>query len=302
MGAGRSEISSAAPSAALSPALAKTQAAVSPWLTRGLWALLGVGLLIVAAVLGTGYWRVEQFKALGPWGDFAGGLLNPVLTFLTFIAVLLTLWLQRDELALTRDEMIRSADALEEQGKTLRRQSFENTFFEMLRLHNSIVESIDLVNGDNGVITKGRDAFRVFYTRLTKIYRENAKKAAGRYEDRNVVEVSYFTFWKDAQTELSHYFRFLFNFFRFIDKSGFEGEYYVKLLRSQLSDAELLILFYNNLSESGAPFQYYANKYALFDNMPVVRLLERNHAEMADQAAFGNNPMNFRPYVPRVNR
>jgi len=283
-----------------SPAQAQqTEVVVSPWLARGLWALLGVGLSIVFAVLLTGYWHVEEFKALGPWGDFAGGLLNPVLTFLTFIAVLLTLWLQRDELALTREEMIRSANALEEQGSTLRRQSFENTFFEMLRLHNSIVESIDLINSDSGVVTKGRDAFRVFYTRLTKIYRENVKKAAGRHDDRHIVELSYFNFWKDAQTELSHYFRFLFNFFRFIDKSGFEEEYYVKLLRSQISDAELLILFYNNISEAGSPFRYYADKYAIFDNMPVVRLLERGHAQLADKAAFGDNPMNFRPGVPR---
>lgn len=267
-------------------------------LSIGIWLLLLVGSTITLAVIYFGYRDVEGYKALGTWGDFTGGLLNPILTFLTFLAVLLTLWLQREELALTREEMVRSANALEEQGTTLRRQSFENTFFEMLRLHNSIVEAIDLVNAETDKVTKGRDAFRIFYTRLTKIYRENATKFKGRYDQRKIVEVSYFMFWKDAQTELSHYFRFLFNFFRFIENSGYEKEYYVKLLRSQISDQELLILFYNNQSQQGTPFQHFADRYALFDNMPVVRLLDRSHAELASPASFGNNPMDFKPYIP----
>lgn len=102
----------------------------------GVGVLLAIAVGATAGVLWVGYKNVEAYKNLGTWGDFTGGLLNHVLTFITFLAVLLTLWLQRVELRLTRDEMIRSADALEQQGSTLTKQSFENTFFEMLRLHN----------------------------------------------------------------------------------------------------------------------------------------------------------------------
>lgn len=266
-----------------------------------MWTLLAIAAFSTAGVLITGYLNVEKFKALGTWGDFAGGLLNPILTFITFLAVLLTLWLQRHELSLTRDEMIRSANALERQDATLKRQSFENTFFEMLRLHNSIIESIDLINADSGSITKGRDAFNVFYTRFNKIYRSNVEKSKGKHSQREIAELSYFLFWKDARTEISHYFRFLFNFFRFIENSGIDDSFYVKLLRSQLSDQELLILFYNNISQSGLPFRKYADLYELFDNLPVVRLLDNSHAEFADKKSFGKNPMDFRPQVPRIS-
>ena len=272
--------------------------ATGRFFTAGLWVLLGVAAALTAGVLFIGHRNVQAFKDLGTWGDFVGGLLNPLLTFITFLAVLLTLWLQREELSLTRDEMVRSANALENKGTTLKKQSFENTFFEMLRLHNSIIESIDLVNPETGTVTKGRDAFNIFYSRLNKIYRSNKIKANGKYNKREIAELSYFLFWNDARTELGHYFRFLFNFFRFIENSGIEDTFYVKLLRSQLSDQELLVLFYNNISEAGEPFARYANLYELFDNLPVVRLLEKDHAQFAEEQSFGKNKMDFRPHRP----
>jgi len=275
--------------------------ATGPLFAVGIWALLIIAATSTFGVLITGFLNVDKYKELGTWGDFSGGLLNPILTFITFLAVLLTIWLQRQELSLTRDEMVRSANALERQDETLKRQSFENTFFEMLRLHNSIIDSIDLVNRENGQITKGRDAFNVFYTRLTKIYRSNFDKAKGKYTKREVAELAYFIFWKDARTELGHYFRFLFNFFRFIEQSNIADSFYVKLLRSQLSDQELLVLFYNNISEAGVPFQHFANIYELFDNLPVVRLLDKSHVDFADRRAYGSNMMDFRPYRPQLS-
>ena len=274
--------------------VSKPQTSSSPgrFLSVGIWILLAIAILSTGGILISGYRNVETFKSLGSWGDFTGGLLNPILTFITFLAVLLTLWLQRQELVLTRDEMIRSADALERQDASLKKQSFENTFFEMLKLHNSIVESIDLANLETGAVTKGRDAFNIFYNRFTKIYRANFDKSNGRNSKLAISELSYFIFWKEARTELGHYFRFLFNFFRFIEKSGIEDSFYVKLL----------ILFYNNISANGKAFGHYAKLYELFDNLPVERLLDREHSEFADKKAYGNNSMDFKPYVPSMPR
>ena len=172
----------------------------------------------------------------------------------------------------------------------------------MLRLHNSILESIDLVNPDTGQVTKGRDAFNVFYNRLAKKYREIYAKKSSKVGQKAVVELTYFLFWRDARTELGHYFRFLFNFFRFIENSEIDDEFYPKLLRSQLSDQELLLLFYNNVSKHGAAFHAYADQYALFDNLSVERLLNREHAKFASAEAYGKNEMDFSPSVESVPR
>lgn len=92
----------------------------------------------------------------GTFGDFIGGTLNPILSFLGLIALLLTISLQskeleltRNELELTRNELERTASAQEkteavlgEQSKTQIRQQFEGTFFALLEQHNKALEKI----------------------------------------------------------------------------------------------------------------------------------------------------------------
>jgi hypothetical protein len=56
-----------------------------------------------------------------------------------------------------------------------------------------------------------------------------------------------------------------------------------------------------NLPAGIALFRY-ANLYALFDNLPVVRLLDKSHADFADEPSYGRIPMDFRPYVPSMAR
>lgn len=249
-----------------------------------------LGIVISVSVFGYAFTNPDEALKKGSWGDFIGGTLNPILTFFAFIGVLLSIYLQRLELGLTRRELERSADALEKQITSIEKQNFEVAFFQMLSTFNAIVDSIDLYNKDNGMESSGRDCFRVFYTRLNKIYRENKQKGGKAHSREAILRLSYFNFWKNHQLELGHYFRFLFNIFRFLDESPASERYHVKLLRAQLSDQELLILYYNCLSEQGKKFREYAIKYELFDNLPTVRLLEDSHVSLMDDRAFGNNP------------
>lgn len=249
------------------------------------------GTIISSAVFHYAITKSADAQEYGPWGDFIGGTLNPILTFLTFSGVLLSIFLQRLELSLTRNELERSADALEKQISSIEKQNFEVAFFQMLGTFNEIVGSIDLHNKENGVISNGRDCFRIFYTRLNKIYRENKGKSKSHHSPESVLRLSYFTFWKEHQLELGHYYRFLYNVFRFLDENSASQDYHAKLLRAQLSDQELLLLFYNCQMEQGRNFVTYAVKYELFDNLPTVRLLENGHAALIDRRAFGSNPM-----------
>lgn len=225
-------------------------------------------------------------STFGECGDFFGGVLNPLFTLLTFTGILITIVLQQTELRESRVEMKRSADALHEQNESLRRQNFEATFFQMLTVHTSIVTSIDLVDDENKV-TRGRDCFTVFYRRLNKTYRENLQKANGKHSDEKVLRLAYKLFWKVHQVELGHYFRYLYNLVRFVKESPFKDGPYIRLLRSQLSDQETLLLFYNCIaSEHGDKFKMLAEEFSLFDNMPKVRVLKNEHLELIDQRAL----------------
>lgn len=225
-------------------------------------------------------------SSFGEWGDFFGGVLNPLFTLLTFTGVLITIVLQQTELRESRAEMKRSADALHEQTKSLQKQNFESTFFQMLSVHTSLVNAIDLVDEQNRV-TRGRDCFSVFYTRFNKIYREQLEKANGKYSDESVLRLSYQLFWKKHQVELGHYFRYLYNIVRFVKESQFSDGPYIRLIRAQLSDQETLMLFYNCVaSEYGGRFKALAEDFSLLDNMPKIRVLKDKHLELIDMRAL----------------
>lgn len=85
----------------------------------------------------------------GTFGDYVGGVLNPVFGLLSFSGLLLTIYLQGKELKEARTQFSRSADAqeksekvLQQQANTLIRQQFESTFFSLLAQHNKALESI----------------------------------------------------------------------------------------------------------------------------------------------------------------
>ena len=223
-------------------------------------------------------------------GDTLAGIAGA----LAFLWIIVTVLLQAQELAAQREE-------LKLTRKEYEKMSFENTFFSILKTHGEIVNSIELVkvipnsnDFDTGkeipgtgmtLTTTGRDCFKVFYNRFTKIYR----RAIGT-ESRKL-DYSYSTFWKEHQSELGHYFRFLYRGFKLLSENENAQEYHVKLLRSQLSDQELLLLLYNCISENGEKFKLLAENFALFDNMPAYMLLDESHHKLVSKKAFGNNLM-----------
>lgn len=53
----------------------------------------------------------DEPEQWGQMGDFFGGLLNPILAFASFMALLYTIRIQSEELRLTREELAKSSDA-----------------------------------------------------------------------------------------------------------------------------------------------------------------------------------------------
>lgn len=232
----------------------------------------------------------------GTFGDFVGGTLNPVLSFLTFMALLVTIVLQQTELADTRRELAASARALESQRNSLDRQNFEATFFRMLSLHNTIVNSIDLEwytqkKSNLGASEfkerrkKGRDCFIMFYDD----YRNYYENSSHLHEERDRLQGAYDKMWEKRQKDLAHYYRYLYNVFRFVyEYKGIDDKLkYIKLLRAQLSDYELLMLFYTALNKNGIKYWLYIHEYSLFDNLPPSLLIDVSHKGFYSPRSFG---------------
>ncbi len=238
----------------------------------------------------------------GTFGDYIGGTLNPIFGFFALVAILLTIVLQNRELKLTRDDM--------------KKQSFENTFFQMLRIHNDILNSIDLskkigtnMSGPPAFsTTSGRDCFVTFLSRLKNEYRNTVidsedmqggikddnlfkRTVKGKADELELIQNGYTKFWGDNKHELGHYFRYLFNVFKFVKDSDIvDKEKYTGIVKAQLSDQELALLFYNCITEHGRDnFYPMVNDYHLIDNMPSSLLFNKYHVGLYEKKAYKTN-------------
>src|SRR5690606_14178976 len=122
------------------------------------------------------------------------------------------------------------------------------------------------------ITASGRDCTRTFYNRLSNI---QIKVKRGDCTDyKNGLNQCYEEFYSANGHELGHYFRFIYRILKFIDESGIENKNeYSGVLRSQFSNAELALLFYNGLSDRGLKFKPLSEKFSLFENIELESLL-----------------------------
>lgn len=207
----------------------------------------------------------------GEYGDFMGGVLNPLLSFIMIMGILITIILQQSELKEARQEFKRSADALTEQSQSLALQNFENTFFQMLKLHNDIVK--DMFEGDAETGNKGfsgRDCFGVYNKKFDELY-FMYEEASNNTDTLELVERSYQDFFHQKQSSVGHYFRNLYTIIKFVDSNKIlleDKKHYTNIVRAQLSSYELALLFYNCLSRVGIDkFKPLIEKYEILENM-----------------------------------
>ena len=230
----------------------------------------------------------------GTIGDMFG-VVNALFSGLAFIGIIYTillqsreLQLQRRELTLTRTEIEGQKLQLVAQNETLRKESFEHTFFALLRLQNEILGTMDL-RGSDGQSVKGRDCFRLFCKRFRICYAEHADRHPQALESERI-NAAYTRFFDENQAELEHYFRSLYNTVKFVKISDVkEKRFYTNLFRSQLSSYEVVLLFYSCLSDFGrAKFKPLLEEFALLEALPRALLINSTeHLLLYEAGAFG---------------
>ncbi|HEY4663621.1 MAG TPA: putative phage abortive infection protein [Comamonas sp.] len=200
-----------------------------------------------AANNGEGMSRAE---ALGLSGDFLGGVLNPILSFFSFLALLFTLRLQRRELNATMDELKKSTLAAEanvrlftEQIRSQRLDAFENTFFSLLKLHNSTFETINEPLPAEGDLPAGSILQRL----MAQARSEDSLVAA-----RGVLMADH--------SEIDHFISILFEMLKFIDQkypedSHSDRMFYANILKAIINqDAFEAVAMYAATLDARDPF------------------------------------------------
>lgn len=273
---------------------------------------------IATAVAGLifGLWLLTLFILIwfepavrGTIGDMFGSI-NSLFSGLALAGIILTILLQRQELELQREELKNTREEFVTQNETLKIQRFENTFFNLLNLHHQIVNSIDYSYYKNKektrgiqmqtimapeekerVEVKGRDFFKLHFDELYIQILEQPQA----YKDL------YLKYYHALQTDLGHYFRNLYRIIKFVDEADFsyqkkakdkEEQYnlkyqYTSMIRAQLSDYELLWLFYNCICEYGEDkFKPLVERYSLLKNIPDDYLPDIKHKSIYEETAF----------------
>lgn len=201
---------------------------------------------------------------LGPAGDLLGGSTLPFFNIASILLILATIAIQREELTLTRDELKLTRDEFKEQNNTLSIQRFENTFFQMVNLHNNITSSLEFSFTRNGKET-GKAVISTALKHLKSKYNTAKPTIFPLNEPISDLKVqallirdSYKKLLtsKEGQLEntLGIYYTNLYHILKFIDESDIKNKIiYIRIIRSQLSTDELTLLLYNALSEYASP-------------------------------------------------
>ncbi|WP_224787816.1 putative phage abortive infection protein [Pseudomonas fluorescens] len=227
----------------------------------------------------------------GQLGDFVGGILNPLLSFVAFIAVLINLVLQRQDLSLARDEA-REANKtqkmqsriFEKQNQAVERQSFETTFFRLLDMHSQQAKAASVTVINTGNIKVGVQCFDWVSSKFLP-------RATFGVEAVELVLQNKEYYSNEYSMGMLRYFRNLHQILKFIDGYGNtsglrEGalvgmrirkavrQYgdqrtYANMLRAQLSNDEQCCIFVNCLTEKGSGLKYYVEKYSLLKGVEL---------------------------------
>ena len=278
-----------------------------------LWKTLLFAGLAVFAIWLLSWILIDVFIAdpeRGTFGDMFGAV-NALFSGLAFAGLIVTLLyqkeelkLQREELAQTREELKGQREEFEEQNKTMKRQRFENTFFNMLSLQQEIVAnlSFDKVHKvfDFNMQTQdvqrtsyiGRTLFREMYLNLTVSIDNNHsyQGVRGAIQANDLGVYSYIP----TTTRFDHYFRHLYRIFKYVDSSDLitndERYDYACIVRSQLSDYELVMLFYNCLTTNGREkFKPLIEKYTIFNNLRTELLANSQDVNAYSATAFNRH-------------
>ncbi|TWU22234.1 hypothetical protein Pla52o_32900 [Novipirellula galeiformis] len=258
-------------------------------------------------------------ETAGEFGDMFGAA-NALFSGLALLGVVIAIILQSQELALQRQELRETREVLKEQRNEMKlqnaafgKQQFESMFFQMVSLHNQIVNDLDTPKstvkfakamtkvfqrntGQNSgdtesnfttEIVRGRDVFEVFYEQL-RLQTRGLESETQTPDGRGHFDGEYDSFYQDHSSDLGHYFRNLYTIVKYADEhGGGTAQTYVNILRAQLSAYELALLFYNCTCGLGVIcFAPLVEKYALLEHMEEDMFLDESHATWIGDDAF----------------
>lgn len=254
--------------------------------TKDFWIYLVGFLIIIGGIcyLPTYFTQSERYyfyKETGTIGDTIGGTMGPFVAIAAAILTFLAFWVQ--------------FKANEQQRNDIALERFESNLFELIHIQQDITNNLIFVekkDSENIVQAQGRDVFQYVYENYNFNFdNKNGNEASiitGVKMLMQLQDVSRYTELKGLGC-LDHYFRHLYRIFKYINDSEIINDKYKYscIVRANLSQYELIMLFYNCLSSNGNEnFKPLIETYAIFNNIRIELLARQEHINLYDERAY----------------
>ena len=262
--------------------------------------------IVIFAVCGD--WEfstVLSEEKVAQFGDFTGGVIGTLLAFAASLLYYIALKEQQKDVKTNQksldkqieefgkqvEELEMSREVYNEQSKTMSSQytlsliqHFENNFFAYFDIYLKVKEQIDRETQPNGDLLGFLNSFkkRVNYTELQGKFPIDAY----RYTIKQYSE-----YYINNRERLSHYFRTLYRLVTVVTsskviKSEYEKMKYIKLIRSQLTDTELLLINYDIHSPYAGKARQVFYEYNLLKHLPILAKVEIRNKYKFTQTAW----------------
>lgn len=223
----------------------------------------GALLISVLVFLFCGNWTISTTlneEKIGQFGDFSGGFIGTVLAFAASLLYLLALREQRKDVRINQrslqkqteefqnqvSELRQSREAYQKQLRMMQIQQYDSNFFSYFNIYLEVKAAITKRNSQ-GISPLG-DFLNQLSNKLLLAQIEE-KDAYGAYV---LATYEYCRTIIDTEFCLTHYFRTFYRLMAIASSAPTESVdqkmKYVKIVRSQLTEEELLILYYNSHS------------------------------------------------------
>lgn len=250
------------------------------WLNR-LPTAVGVIMVLLLVAYGLTFSQLPvngNPSAWGTFGDYMGGLLNPIISLFTLIVAVRVWTLQKNELLETRK-------AVEEQGKTAEQQRQEQRFFDLLNVYYRTVENVSFTRREIGPNAKASERFEGKFAisawldasaGIQEFLENRGSAIPGKGYNPNSGEIEHMdrilVEWKDerAREYFDSYFRVVRHLLSEAQSLlGDQEHRYIALFCAQLSRTETILLALHLwLDPEGQEVQHLAGKYRLLKNLP----------------------------------
>jgi hypothetical protein len=270
--------------------------AVKQWLEKW-WLLLLPTAIATCAVFAYAYTfqslpATQSPIAWGTFGDYLGGLLNPLVSVLTLFVAISVWRLQKDELELTRKELAQTKVVMEEQAKTAEQQRREQRFFDLLNLYHTTVQSVTTGVRDQQsglLVVNGKQAIGRLVLDLGFRVAVSSPRGMATYLPPSQVPKAVEKV-QELGDHLDHYFRVVFTFLREAEVILGEDHFrYVKLFRAQLSRGELHALSLNLVFDpEGKKLRPYIERYGILKHLQDSQVRRWAEDELRPQS-FGRH-------------